>query len=103
MKLFYVTGEPGRYECPRQWHSLKLYAGTHLLCVDWRDSQEEAEFAAREDVLPLPHPIFEATKPLTDEHLKHLSVRYKFDTGATVHDLLKQAALEDPWFRVWVL
>lgn len=85
------------------WHSLPLGNEKHLVCIDWKNGIAEFHWSSRPDVIPLPHPIFEATVPLSDEHRTHLSRRYTLNPGDNVHHVIKQAAKEDLWMRLWVL
>lgn len=103
MKLFYIVTLDHMKDMPFAWHSLDLGNGKLLACIDWKSDPHEHHWAQREGVLPLPHPIFEASTPLSDEHLKHLSGRYAIGTTINVHDVIRQAAKEDLWMRLWVL
>lgn len=104
MKLFYVIDGPGRMQgvvC--SWRSLGLGGDKLLVCVDWKDDTHEYDFSLREGVLPLPHPIFRSSEPLSDEHLTHLGQRFQLQKGNDVHHLIKMASKEDFWMRLHVL
>jgi hypothetical protein len=103
VKLFYITTIE-RMQCViHAWHSLDLGNEKFLICVDWKDDMQEAEWAQSEGVMPLPHPIFQMADPLTDEHLAHLTQRFTLEKGNTIHDAIKAAARHDPWMRLHVL
>jgi len=84
-------------------HSLDLGNGKALICIDWKDDFQEAEWCAKPGVMALPHPIFQMSEPLLDEHLTHLNGRFQLEHGDNIHHLIKQAALHDPWMRLHVL
>jgi hypothetical protein len=102
MKLFYICDQEPM-GAATGWHAAPLGNGKHLVCIDWKDDAAEAAWAQRAGVIPLPHPIFEAATPLTDEHRQHLAGRYKTNSGDNIHHVIKQAAKEDLWMRLWVL
>jgi hypothetical protein len=103
MKLFYITTAEHMVDMRFAWHSLDLGDGELLVCVDWKDDAHEFRWSQTDGVIPLPHPIFEASTPLTDEHRQHLAGRYKTNSGDNIHHIIKQAAKEDLWMRVHVL
>jgi hypothetical protein len=103
MKLFYVATPEAAKAIPTGWHSVDLGNGKLLVCVDWRNQAHEEVWAARDDVICLPHPIFEANDGLTAEHREHLSGRFTVNHGDNVHAVIKQAAVIDRWMRLRVL
>jgi hypothetical protein len=104
MKFFYVIPvEMVHAPANIGSHSLDLGNGKALICIDWKDDFQEAEWCAREGVMPLPHPIFQMAEPLQDEHIAHLKGRFAFNNGDNIHHLIRQAAKLDPWMRLHVL
>lgn len=103
MKLFYICDEETTKHISTGFHSLPLGNGKLLVCVQWSNEAHEAAWAKREGVIALPHPIHEATQALTDVHLQHLSRRYPVTKGHNIHHVIKHAAKEDLWMRLWVL
>lgn len=103
MKLFYITTMERMQEVQRSWHSLVLPSGKLFVCVEWQNDKEEFDWASKADVLALPHPIFESTQALTEEHISHLGPRLGLQSGNNVHHAIKSAAKEDFWMRLHVL
>lgn len=104
VKLFYIVDKPERMlGVIFSWHSLGLDGEKILVCVDWKDDTHEFDFAQREGVIPLPHPIFQMAEPLNAEHLSHLGQRFSLEQGHNIHHLVKKAAKEDFWMRLHVL
>jgi len=103
MKLFYLAPIEKLKEVNSPWHALDLGTGRHLACVRWKDEREEMIWSNHPDVVRLPHPIFESTMPLSDEHLKHLCNRFEVSRDDGVHAVIKQAAKQDPFMRLEVL
>lgn len=104
MKLFYLATPERIKEIKHDCHWLALGDSTHLLvCVRWRDEIHEVEWANKEGVIRLPHPIFQSTAAVGDEVAGHLGKRFSMAPHHTVHDLIKQSAIEDPWMRLHVL
>jgi hypothetical protein len=103
MKLFYICDKEETAHIPTGFHALDLGNEKLLVCIHWTNEAHEAAWASRPGVICLPHPIFEATQPLTAEHVQHLSGRYQIIAGNNIHDMIKQAAKEDLWMRLRVL
>lgn len=103
MRLYYLATKERTAALYHPWHSLDLGNGKHFVCVDWKDEAHELDWSSHPEVIALPHPIFESTVRLTDDHIKHLSGRYVVETGHNVHHVIKQAAKDDPWMRLHVL
>jgi hypothetical protein len=103
MKLFYITTPEIAKSLFTGWHAKDIGNGKILMCAIFNDEYDEKNWAETEGVIPLPHPIFEASTRLSEEHLKHLSGKYQLEPGHTIHDLIKQAAKEDLWMRLHVL
>jgi len=105
MKLYYLARPERIKEIRHECHWLMLGDSTHVLvAVRWKDEIHEMEWAGREGVIKLPHPIFESAAALLDEHLEHIKKRFpQAKTGDTIHSVLKHVAKEDPWMRLHVL
>lgn len=103
MRLFYIVSPEMTQHIGTGWHSVDLGNGKLLVCVDWKNGAKELAWSEQPGVISLPHPIFESTVPLTDEHLSHLNKYFQLENGDTVHRLIKQASRHDPWMRVHVL
>lgn len=103
MKLLYITTNECVATINADCHWLNLPSGKVLVCVRWRDELPEMEWAAHPDVIRLPHPIFESTVVIPDEHLTHLRGRFTLPDQSNVHHLIKEAAQHDPWMRLHVL
>jgi len=103
MKLLYIATAERTKEIPAEWHALDLGNGQQLVCIRWRDELPELRWAERPDVIRLPHPIFQSTAVIPDEHLAVLRGRFQLDAGATVHHVIAQAAKDNPWMRVHAL
>lgn len=103
MRLFYICHKDTTRHLKAGWHALDLGNNKLLLCVQWADPLQEARWASRPEVISLPHPIFQSNQPLSDNHRAHCAKRFQLEDGHNVHDLIKQAALQDPWMRLHVL
>jgi hypothetical protein len=103
MKLLYLTPGERLKDLVNDWHALDLGNGHHLVCVRWRDEASEMAWSEHPDVIPLPHPIFQSTAVIPDEHLVHLRGRFTLQDQSNVHHVIKEAAKEDPWMRLHVL
>jgi hypothetical protein len=103
LKLFYIVDKETTQHIGTGWHSLDLGNNKLLVCIHWRDEAHEFAWSSREDVMALPHPIYEAATPLAAEHLQHLSGRFALNAGDNIHHVIKQAAREDLWMRCYVL
>jgi hypothetical protein len=103
MKLFYIATKDRLSEIAGPWHAFDLNNGKHLVCVRWEDELPEMQWSNHPDVIPLPHPIFQSTTAIPDEHLAHLRGRFTLPDQSTVHDVIKEAAKEDSWMRMHVL
>jgi hypothetical protein len=103
VKLFYIcSAETTRY-IPTGYHSLSLGNDKLLVCIHWTNEAHEHAWSSRPDVISLPHPIFEATQTLAEEHVQHLTGRYAVTTAHNIHHVIKEAAKEDLWMRLRVL
>lgn len=104
MKLYYVASMEALDKLPNaESHWLDLGNGHVFVAVDWDNDFQEQAWAAKEGVMPLPHPVFESKVALGDQHLFHLNQRFQLEKGDNVHRAIKQAARHDPWMRVHVL
>jgi hypothetical protein len=103
MKLFYVVDKETTQHIGTGWHSLDLGNNKLLVCIHWKDEAHEAAWASRPDVISLPHPIYEAAVPLTDEHVRHLSATFPQAVGGNIHSIIKEASKRDLWMRCYVL
>jgi hypothetical protein len=105
MRLYYISSLAVLSELPNvASHWMDLGNGHVLMAVAWDNDFQEQAWAEKEGVMPLPHPIFKAKKPLSDVHLGHLTRRFpKLEQGHNIHHLIKVAARDDPWFRCHVL
>ena len=104
MKLYYLAPASRIKEIAHDCHWLALDGSEYVLvCVRWRDEIHEMQWSNNPDIIRLPHPIFESAAKLGDLAAAHLSKRFTIDGQHTVHDLIKQASLEDAWMRLHVL
>lgn len=103
MKLLYITPREHTKAIVNEWHGLDLGNGMSLVCVRWRDEGAEMAWAEHPDVVRLPHPIFQSTAELPDEHMAHLRGRFELPDKSTVHHVIQQASKHDPWMRLHVL
>lgn len=102
-KLFYITTPEKTRELHNPWHALDLGSGKVMVCVDWRDDHHEAGWSDHPDVMRLPHPVYEPTLPLSDKHVEHLAGRFGICKGHCVHDVIKKAAAENQFMRLYAL
>jgi hypothetical protein len=103
MKLLYVTTGERMAAINADCHGLDLGNGKVLVCVRWRDELYEVGWAEHPEVIRLPHPIFQSTAVIPDEHLSHLRGRFTLPDQSTVHHVIQEAAKDDPWMRLHVL
>jgi hypothetical protein len=104
MKFYYIVPLKVATE-PRHVasHWFEIGEEKALICIDWKDDDHELAWSSRPEVISLPHPVFEASAPLTDEHHSHLQHHFQLQKGDNVHHVIKQAAKHDPWMRIHVL
>lgn len=103
MKLYYLCPHAATASLPCPWHGIDLENGMWLIGVQWRNDAEETIFAARPDVLSLPHPIFGAGDKLETEHIGHLEKRMPIKSGHTVHDVIREGSKISPMLKLRVL
>lgn len=103
MKLFYLSSLEHARTVPHTWHALELGNGKVLTCIHWQDEAAEMQWSNHPDVIPLPHPIFQSTTAIPDEHLAHLRGRFTLPDQSNIHHVIKEAAKEDSWMRMHVL
>jgi hypothetical protein len=80
------------------WQSLP--DGRVLLSASFHADHQQEKFHSIPGVEPLPHPQFESSKPISEDHAKALT-HFGVTKGHTVHDVARLAGQINRSLKLW--